>query len=141
MKVAELKGKCTSQFVKAKKMHTRSTSMTRHFRKCQFIADIWRDYKSKWTCEAYMRQNKPINYTKRERVCYKSWRNTCIFRYQLYHVDFRAAKREVLLECYLKRNDKKLFYEHSSKFTFYWYPNNWYIWQSLWDAYCHKSSK
>ena len=45
--------------------------------------------------------------------------------YQLYHVDLRVAKQEVLHEAYSDLTLKKPMTrnrsnEHSSKFTFYW---------------------
>ena len=86
------------------KMHTRSKCIIRHSRKRQPISDIWRDYQFKWTWETYLGPNKSICHIKQERVCYKSWRNTHIFRYQLCHVDFEAAKREALKECSLSND-------------------------------------
>ena len=86
------------------KMHTRRKCIIRHSRKRLPIFDIWRDYKFKWTWETYLGPNKSICHTKQERVCYNSWMNTRIFRYQLYHVDCEAAECEVLLECSLSND-------------------------------------
>ena len=111
-KVAELKVKITSKFVKAKQCTLEASALlvipentnpllifegtTNLIELVKHICDKTNLYATQNGREF---ENKSICYTRWERVCYKSIRNTRIFRYQLYHVDFEAAKREVLFEC------------------------------------------